>query len=50
MGDDAAHPIEAASGTRAVWRMLAMAQAIAALRAWPAHPMPARSGAPNCRI
>jgi hypothetical protein len=30
--------------------MLAMAQAIAALRALPAHPTTARSGTPNCRI
>ncbi len=29
---------------------LAMARAIAAVRALPARPMTARSGAPNCRI
>jgi hypothetical protein len=33
-----------------VLRILAMARAIAAVRALPAHPMTARSGTPNCRI
>jgi hypothetical protein len=31
-------------------RILAMAQAMAAVRALPARPMMTRSGAPNCRI
>jgi hypothetical protein len=50
LGESAAHPIEPPSGALAVLRILAMALAIAAVRALPAHPMTARSGTPNCRI
>jgi len=49
-GEAAAHPIEPPSTTPAALRILAMAQAMAAVRALPARPMTARSGAPNCRI
>jgi len=49
LGEDAAHPIEPPSATLAVLRILAMARAIAAVRALPERPMTARSGAPNCR-
>jgi hypothetical protein len=49
-GGTAAHPIEPASTTPAALRILAMAQAMDAVRALPARPMTARSGAPNCRI
>jgi hypothetical protein len=49
-GDGAAHPIELPSTTLAALRLLAMAQAMAAVRALPSRPMTARSGAPNCRI
>jgi hypothetical protein len=49
-GGSAAHPIEPPSGTPAALRILAMAAAIAAVRALPARPLTARSGAPNCRI
>jgi hypothetical protein len=49
-GDGAAHPIELPSTTLAALRILAMAQAMAAVRALPSRPMTARSGAPNCRI
>ena len=49
-GETAAHPIEPPSTTPAALRILAMAQAMAAVRALPARPMTARSGAPNCRI
>jgi hypothetical protein len=50
LGEHAAHPIEPPSTTLAALRMLAMATAMAALRALPARPMTARSGAPNRRI
>ena len=46
-GDGAAHPIELPSTTLAALRILAMAQAMAAVRALPSRPMTARSGAPN---
>jgi hypothetical protein len=49
-GDGAAHPIELPSTTLAALRILAMAQAMAAVLALPSRPMTARSGAPNCRI
>jgi hypothetical protein len=49
-GDGAAHPIELPSTTLAALQILAMAQAMAAVRALPSRPMTARSGAPNCRI
>jgi hypothetical protein len=49
-GEAAAHPIEPPSTTPAALRILAMAQAMAAVRALPARPMTARSGAPNCRF
>jgi hypothetical protein len=49
-GDGAAHPIEQPSTTLAALRILALAQAMAAVRALPSPPMTARSGAPNCRI
>ena len=49
-GDGAAHPIELPSTTLAALRILAMAQAMAAVRVMPSRPMTARSGAPNCRI
>jgi len=49
-GENAAHPIEPPSTAPAALRILAMAQAMAAVRALPARPMTARSGAPNCRI
>jgi hypothetical protein len=49
-GESAAHPIELPSTTLAALRILAMAQAMAAVRALPSRPMTARSGAPNCRI
>jgi hypothetical protein len=49
-GERAAHPIEPPSTTRAALRMLAMARAVAALRALPARPMTARSRAPICRL
>jgi hypothetical protein len=48
--ETAAHPIEPPSTTPAALRILAMAQAMAAVRALPARPMTARSGAPNGRI
>jgi hypothetical protein len=44
------HPIEPPSATLAALRILAMAHAIAAVRALPARPMTARSGASNCRF
>jgi hypothetical protein len=49
-GETAAHPIEPPSTTPAALRILAMAQAMAAVRALPARPMTARSAAPDCRI
>jgi hypothetical protein len=49
-GERAAHPSGPPSTTLAALRMLAMARAMSALRALPARPMPARSGAPICRI
>jgi hypothetical protein len=49
-GETAATPIEPPSTTPAALRILAMAQAMAAVRALPARPMTARSGAPNCRL
>jgi hypothetical protein len=49
-GEHAAHPIEPPSTTRAALRLLAMARAMSALRALPARPMTAPSGAPICRI
>jgi hypothetical protein len=49
-GEHAAHPIEPPSTTLAALRMLAMARAMAALRALPARPMTTRSGARICRI
>jgi hypothetical protein len=49
-GDGAAHPIELPSTTLAALRLLAMAQAMAAVRVLPSRPMTARSGAPNCQI
>ena len=49
-GETAAHPIEPPSTTPAARRILAMAQAMAAVRALPARSMTARSGAPSCRI
>jgi hypothetical protein len=49
-GESAAHPIELPSTTLAALRLLAMAQAMAAVRVLPSRPMTARSGAPNCRI
>ncbi|HMN75244.1 MAG TPA: hypothetical protein PKC97_04205 [Burkholderiaceae bacterium] len=50
LGDSATHPIAPPSGALAALRILAMAQAIAAVRALPAHPISARSGASNCRM
>jgi hypothetical protein len=49
-GESAAHPIELPSTTLAALRILAMAQAMAAVRALPSRPPTARSGAPDCRI
>jgi hypothetical protein len=49
-GETAAHPIEPPSTTPAALRILAMAQAMAAVRALPTRPTTARSGATNCRI
>jgi hypothetical protein len=49
-GEHAAHPSGPPSTTLAALRMLAMARAMSALRALPARPMTARSGAPICRI
>ena len=49
-GDTAAHPIQQPSTMPAALRILTMAQALAAVRALPAWPMTARSGAPNRRI
>jgi hypothetical protein len=49
-GETATHPIEPPSATLAALRILAMAHAIAAVRALPARPMTARSGASNCRF
>jgi hypothetical protein len=49
-GESAAHPIELPSTTLAALRILALAQAMAAVTALPSRPMTARSGAPNCRI
>jgi hypothetical protein len=49
-GETATHPIEPPSATLAALRILAMAHAIAAVRALPARPMTARSGAANCRF
>jgi hypothetical protein len=49
-GEYAAHPIKPPSTPLAALRILAMAQAMAAVRALPAGPMTACSGAPNCRI
>jgi hypothetical protein len=48
-GEATAHLIEPPSTTPAVLRILAMAQAMAAVPALPARPTTARSGAPNCR-
>lgn len=50
LGEYAAHPIKPPSTPLAALRILAMAQAMAAVRALPAGPMTACSGAPNCRI
>jgi hypothetical protein len=50
LGDSATRPIEPPSGALAALPILAMARAIAAVGALPAHPMTARSGAFNCRI
>ena len=50
VSEAAANPIEPPSTTPAALRILAMAQAMAAVRALPARTMTARSGAPNCRI
>jgi hypothetical protein len=49
-GDGAAHPTERPSTTLAALRILAMAQAMAALGALPSRPITARSGTPDCRI
>ena len=50
LGEPATHPFEPPSATLAALLILAMAQAIAAVRALPARPMTARPGASNCRI
>jgi hypothetical protein len=49
-GETATHPIEPPSATLAALRILAMAHAIAAVRALPARPMTGRSGASNSRF
>ena len=49
-GESAARPIEPPSNALAALRILAMALAIAAVRALSSRPMAARSGAPNFRI
>ena len=50
LGESATHPIDPPSAVPAALRILAMAQAIAVVRALPARPMMARSDASNCRI
>ncbi|QLP99612.1 MAG: hypothetical protein HZY78_04540 [Burkholderiaceae bacterium] len=50
LGECAAWPIEPPSGVQAALQILAMAPAIAAVCALPAHPMTARSTMLNCRI
>ena len=48
-GETAAQPTEPPSTTPAALRILAMAQAMAAVRVLPARPMMNHSGAPDCR-
>lgn len=47
--ESASHPIASPSDALAALGTLEMAHATAAVRAMPAHPMTASSGAPNCR-
>jgi len=49
-GEIAAQPIEPPSAAHAALRILAMAPAMAVVRALPARLMTTRSAAPNCRI